>query len=201
MHLAYMSFFNANVRSFVQYNTKCYLFNKYLKQLVLVCNAMQCKKCINVILQCTTLDRLCKTIICCITYVISLMNMGWSQFGCAMQYSACIQPICYSSMHNDRSLVQCNAKCYFFNKHLKELVLVCNAMQCKKCIHVIIQCTTLDRFCNAMQHVISLVNMGKSQFWCAMQCKKYINVILQCTTLDRFCNAMQFNAMQHVLSL
>ena len=138
-----------NVRSFVQCNAKCYLFNKHGKQLVLECNAMQCKKCIN-ILQCTTLDRFCKTMKCCITYVISFMNMGRSQFGCAMQYNACIQSICYSSMHKVRSFVQCNA-CYC--KYLKELVLVCIAMQCKKCMAYML-------FFSAQRQIV-----------CAMQCK------------------------------
>ena len=28
------------------------------------------------------------------------------------------------------SVVQCNETCFLFNEHVKELVLVCNAMQC-----------------------------------------------------------------------
>ena len=89
-----------------------------------------------------------------------------------MQCKKCIQPICYSSMHNVRSSVQCRATCYLFNEHGKDLVLVCNALQSKTCIaYITLQRTTLDRLCNAMQHVIPFLNMVRSQLWCAMQCK------------------------------
>ena len=119
----------------------------------------------------------------------------------AMQNVHCL---CYSSMHNVRSLVQCNATCYLFTEHGKELDLVCNAMQKVHTLTVILarcyicyKCTTLDRFCNAMQcnATCYLFNEhGKElDLVCnAMQCKRCIAyVTLQCTTLDRLCNAMQ----------
>ena len=93
-------------------------------------NAMPKVHTLNVILQCTTLDRFCDAI-------------------------------------------QCNATCYLFTEHGKELVLVCNAMQSKTCNAI--QCKKViaymlffnaprsnNRLCNAMQHVISLMNMGRS---------------------------------------
>ena len=107
---------------------------------------MQCKKCIYVILQCTTSDRLCNAM----QHVISLMNMGRSWFYCAMQCKAkSAKPICYSSMHNVRSSVKCNATRYLVNEHGKELVLLCNAKSAYP--KYFLQCTTLNHFCNAMQ--------------------------------------------------
>ena len=66
---------------------------------------------------------------------------------------------CYSLVHGVRSFVQSNAMlhkiCYLFTEHGKELDLVCNAMQ-KVHGYVTIQCTTLDRLCNAMQQHCNL---------------------------------------------
>ena len=78
--------------------------------------------------------------------------------------------LCYSSMHNVcanamqnvislmnwegvSSGLQCNVK-YAYPKYYSSVHNVRSFLQC-----------------NAMQHVISKMNMGSSYFWCAMQCK------------------------------
>ena len=109
----------------------------------------------------------------CTGYVISLINIWRSKIWCAMQCNAkSPYPKCYSSVHNVRSFlqcnaIQCNATCYLFTEHGKELVSVCYAIQCKTCIaNVSLQCTTLELFvqCNAKcylfnEHLKELVLM------------------------------------------
>ena len=96
--------------------------------------------------------------------------------------------------------MQCNATYYLFTVHGKELDIVCNAMQCKKCmVYVSLQCATLDRLRNAMQNVISSMNIWRSKIWCAMQCnakspypKCYSSMLNVRSFLQ--CNAIQCNA-------
>ena len=61
-------------------------------------------------------------------FVISLMT--WEGVSSGVQCNA-MQKVhkCYYSVHNIRSFLQCNAKCYLFNEHVKELVLMCIAIQ------------------------------------------------------------------------
>ena len=61
-------------------------------------------------------------------------------------------------------------------------------------LNVILQCTTLDRFCNAMQFNATCYIFTEHGKELVSVCNACVNVILQCTTLDRFCNAMQCNA-------
>ena len=107
-----------------------------------------------------------------------------------------VHGLCYSSIHNVRSFAKCNAKCYLFNQNGNEVVLVCN---------VILQCTTLDRLCNATTHnTISLMNMGMVKFLVCnvMQCnakmlchysliKEQYSKVLPGNELLLVCNAMQ----------
>ena len=151
-----------NVRSFLQ------------------CNAMQCNAMQKVHRLCYASLHNVRSFVQCnaTTDVISLMNMGKSQFWCAMHGQKCI---CFSSMmHNDRSFLQCNKIGYLFNEH--ELVVVCNAVQSKKCIAYMLLLSGQRQIVCAMQckniNVISLMNMGRSQFWCAMRKVHYLPCIL-----------------------
>ena len=117
----------------LQCNAKCYLFNKHLKELVLVCNAMQkVHKCYSLVHSVRSFVQ-CNAMLHNISYLFTEHEKELDLVCNAMQE---LHSLYYSSMHNVRSFVQCNAKCYLFSKHLKELVLVCNAKQCKKCTNV-----------------------------------------------------------------
>ena len=149
-----MLFYNAQryIICAMHCNNTCYLFKEGVSTVV-QCNAKQ--KVHNLcyfsmqnfrsLVQCNATN----------TYFIFLMNTGLSQLWCVLQ---CNCKKCITSLHNVRSFVQCNAKCNLFYEHGKELDLLCNAMQCNKCItYVIFQCTTLYRLCNALQqHMLSL---------------------------------------------
>ena len=181
-----------NVRSFVQSNAMlhniCYLFNEHGKELVRVCNVIQCKPI------CYSSIHNVRSIVQC-NATCNLFNEHGKELVLVCNAMQKVHSLCYSSIHKVRSFVQGNAMlhniCYLFNKHGKRLVLVCNAMQkvhkCSSSVHN-------DRSfvqCNATCYLLN----KHLNICCAMQCKKCINVNLQCTTIDRLCNAMQCNML------
>ena len=132
----------------MQCNNTRYVFNQHWNDLVLVCNAMQEGHGLYVILQCTTLDRQCNAMQC------KVMQSNANQ--------------CKSMQCNT---MQCNNTRYVFNEHGNDLVLVCNAMQEVHNLYAILQCTTLDRLCNAMQqHICYLFNEHGNELVSGVQC-------------------------------
>ena len=103
---------------------------------------------------------------------------------------------------------------HLYNELGNDFVLVCNAMRKEHNLYVILQCTTLDRKCNAMQckAVQSNAKQCNATQSNAKQCKAMQSNAKQCNTMQ--CNntryvfnehgndlVLECNAMQYVHNL